>query len=68
VAGLVFFVGRAVRTSLYSPGTGESGARARLVSRISVAAALRSVATSMSQLARESRTTEHTYPVDQACH
>jgi hypothetical protein len=29
----VFFVGRAVHTSVYSPGTGESGARARLASR-----------------------------------
>jgi hypothetical protein len=32
----MFFVGRAVRTSLYSPGTGESGARARLALRTAV--------------------------------
>jgi hypothetical protein len=40
-----FFVGRAVRMSLCSPGTGESGARARLASRTS------SVAPSLGQFA-----------------
>jgi hypothetical protein len=56
---MIFSVGRAVRTSMYSPGTGESGARARLALRISVSEAHRSVATSLSQIERESRLPDH---------
>jgi hypothetical protein len=46
-----FFVDRAIRTSMYSPGIGESGARARLAFRTLAEAAVESVATSCSKAA-----------------
>jgi hypothetical protein len=47
---------------LPSPGTGGPEARLRSAFRISVADARRSVATSVSQVALESRVTNHTHP------
>jgi hypothetical protein len=47
---------------LPSHGTGESGARARLAFRILVQSAFKFVATSMSQMALESRFTDHITP------
>jgi hypothetical protein len=55
----MFFVGRADRTSMYSLGAGESGARARLAFRILGQSAGEFVATSMGQFAHESRFTNH---------
>jgi hypothetical protein len=54
--------GRAVSTSLYSPDTGGPEARLRFAFRISVEAAHRSVATSLSQVMSESRITDYAQP------
>jgi hypothetical protein len=55
---LIFSVGRAVRTSMCSPGTGESEARLRLASRTVVRCHI------LWQIARESTTTDHISPLE----
>src|SRR5580704_3740925 len=58
--GGIFSVGRPVRISICSLDDGESGARARLASRISSKVALQSVAPSMAQKGEE--------PLNTGCH
>jgi hypothetical protein len=57
-----FSVGQAVRASVHSLDDGESGARARLAFRISVADAHRSVAPSLSQVTLDSCVADYTHP------